>query len=138
MTASVLIQPEDVLVEIDTAVFGQLKAVGHLNRFRRANLGAEVAEDANFKVDVVCVDVQFFVLAAGAGERDTRRRADARALVAHDALFRVELVDAPVALAEVRHLVRIHQGDLLVCQLSKRDFQPFKEPKHRNFTPFPI
>ena len=101
------LQPFLIFKQFVPAVSCQFEIVRHDDRFRRTNLRAQIAQNANFEVDVERIDDTLpFFSGSGFGlpvKRDAFRRTNARALVADDAFVRIKMLNAAKA---VRHFQR--------------------------------
>lgn len=63
----IFVQPLQIFEQIVPAVGTQLEVVRHHDRFCRAYLGTQIAQDTNFKIDVVRINDLSLFLRSGFG-----------------------------------------------------------------------
>lgn len=93
----VVVQPIQIFEQIITAVCRQFKIVRHDYRFSRTYFRAQITQNANFKVNIVCVDHFALLLRIRIRftyQRNAFRWTDTGTLIAYDTLIRIEMLYA--------------------------------------------
>src|SRR5690606_37564213 len=94
---------------------------------------AQVAEDADFEVDIV--GFNHFSLFFGVrmflpGQTDAVRRANPGALITNDAFIRIKILDSTEAIRHLQGVIRISVGDSFLRKVFERDAQTFYQSEH--------